>query len=169
MHVVSRSGLPSTVMCRSVWNPVPRAIAEVLALRDGKIRGANGGEVDVDRQINTMASVVYDGVIVPGGADSIRALSADGYAVHFVAEAYKHAKPVAAGDEGLAMLQHAGVNGVRHAGEGGDGGGQDVVADRGVVTANTGGGRLPDGFLEEFAAALGGHRVWNRDTDSVPA
>ena len=145
------------------------AFPEVLGLRDGTVRGTGGDDVKVDRAVNTMASVLYDAVIVPGGADSVRALSSDGYAVHFVAEAYKHAKPVAAGDEGLAMLQHAGVNGVRHAGEGGDGGGQDVVADRGVVTANTGGGRLPDGFLEEFAAALGGHRVWNRDTDSVPA
>jgi hypothetical protein len=37
-----------------------------------------------------------DAVVVPCGPDSIRTLSEDGYAVHFVAEAFRHAKPVAA-------------------------------------------------------------------------
>ena len=142
------------------------AVAEVLGLRDGTARGSDGDDVRVDRAISTMASVVYDAVIVPGGSESARALSADGYAVHFVAEAYKHAKPVAASDEGLAVLQRAGINDVRQAGaSGGDG----VVADRGVVTAAATGGALPEGFLAEFANALAGHRVWDRDTDSVAA
>ncbi|MBQ6640018.1 MAG: catalase, partial [Saccharopolyspora sp.] len=142
------------------------AVAEVLGLRDGTARGSDGDDVRVDRAISTMASVVYDAVIVPGGSESARALSADGYAVHFVAEAYKHAKPVAASDEGLAVLQRTGINDVRQAGaSGGDG----VVADRGVVTAAATGGALPEGFLAEFANALAGHRVWDRDTDSVAA
>ncbi|WP_338596031.1 catalase [Saccharopolyspora sp. SCSIO 74807] len=141
------------------------AVAEVLGLRDGTARGSDGDDVRVDRAINTMASVVYDAVIVPGGAESARALSADGYAVHFVTEAYKHAKPVAASDDGVSVLQRAGINDVRHAGASGDG----VVADRGVVTAAATGGTLPEEFLAEFANALAGHRVWDRDTDSVPA
>ncbi|GAB2670442.1 catalase [Saccharopolyspora gloriosae] len=140
------------------------ATAEVLGSRDGSVRGADDSDVPVDRAINTMSSALYDGVIVPGGSGSVRALSADGYAVHFVAEAFKHAKPVAASDEGLAMLQRAGVDKVRHAGEG-DG----VVSDKGVVTAAATGGALPDGFMAEFAAVLAGHRVWNRDTEHVVA
>ncbi|WP_243787875.1 catalase [Saccharopolyspora gloriosae] len=140
------------------------ATAEVLGTRDGAVRGADESDVRVDRAIATMSSALYDGVIVPGGSASVRALSADGYTVHFVAEAFKHAKPVAASDEGLALLQRAGVDGVRHAGDG-DG----VVSDKGVITAAATGGALPDEFMAEFATVLAGHRVWNRDTAHVVA
>jgi catalase len=140
------------------------AVAEVLGLRDGTARGAGGTDVDIDRAVNTVASVLYDGVIVPGGNESVRALSSDGYAVHFVAEAYKHAKPVAASDEGRALLQRAGVDELRHVEEA-----DRVVAHRGVVTAGHTSGSLPPGFLEEFASVLAQHRVWNRDTTAVSA
>ncbi|MEU5853638.1 catalase [Saccharopolyspora shandongensis] len=140
------------------------ATAEVLGLRDGDIRSADGDEVAVDRAMNTMGSVLYDGVIVPGGAESVRELSGDGFAVHFVAEAYKHSKPVAASDEGMELLQRAGVAEARKP-TGTDG----VVTELGVVTAAHTAGALPEGFIAEFAAALGKHRVWERDTSSVPA
>jgi catalase len=46
---------------------------------------------------------------VPGGADSVAALSQSGDALHFIAEAYKHAKPVAASGEGRDLIERAGV------------------------------------------------------------
>ncbi|GAA3358446.1 catalase [Saccharopolyspora gregorii] len=140
------------------------AIAEVLGTRDGSVRGADESQVEVDRAIPTVSSALYDAVIVPGGTDSVQALSKDGYAAHFVAEAFKHAKPVGASDEGLALLQRAGLDFVRHAGEG-----DNVVSDQGVVTAVPGGAGLPAEFIEEFAAVLAGHRVWDRDTTQVVA
>ncbi|GAA2792080.1 catalase [Saccharopolyspora taberi] len=140
------------------------ALAEVLGLHDGKVRGTDSAEVEVDRAVTTMSSVLYDGVIVPGGEESARALSADGYAVHFVAEAYKHHKPVAASDEGLTLLHRAGADSGRQASEG-DG----VVTDLGVVTAAGTGGGLPPNFIAEFASLLARHRVWDRDTSSTPA
>jgi catalase len=85
--------------------------------------------------------------------------------VHFFAEAFKHHKPVAASDDGLEVLREAGIaDQVRAPAEGGG-----PVADRGVVLAANTGGALPDGFLEEFAAALGEHRAWDRDTASTSA
>ncbi|MER7081272.1 catalase [Saccharopolyspora kobensis] len=140
------------------------ALVEVLGLRDGKISGTDGDEVSTDKAVHTMMSVLYDGVIVPGGAESVRALSEDGHVVHFVAEAYKHHKPVAASDEGMELLRRAGVAEAREP-SGGDG----VVTDLGVIMAAHTGGALPEGFVEEFAAALAQHRVWQRDTASVPA
>ncbi|MER7013762.1 catalase [Saccharopolyspora sp. NPDC000359] len=140
------------------------ALAEVLGLRDGKVRTADGDEVAADRAVHTMMSVLYDGVIVPGGAESVRALSEDGHVVHFVAEAYKHNKPVAASDEGMELLERAGIAEVRE-GSATDG----VVAELGVVLAGRTGGALPEGFVEEFASALSKHRIWDRRTSSVPA
>jgi catalase len=64
------------------------------------VRSATGDDLQADRAMNTMASVLYDAVVVPGGSESVQALSADGHAVHFVAEAFKHAKPVGASARG---------------------------------------------------------------------
>ncbi|QUH02720.1 catalase [Saccharopolyspora erythraea] len=139
------------------------AMPEVLGPRDGSVRGADSSEVTVDRAIPTMSSVLYDGVIVPGGEESVRTLASDGMAVHFVSEAYKHAKPVAASDDGLAMLRRAEVSEARESS--GDG----VVNDAGVVTAAATGGALPPNFIAEFASALAKHRIWERDTSAVPA
>ncbi|EUA19368.1 DJ-1/PfpI family protein [Mycobacterium xenopi 3993] len=86
------------------------AIPEVLApVGGGSLTGGSGGELAVDRAINTMASVLYDAVIVPCGPDSVAALSDDGYAVNFVTEAYKHLKPVGAFGAGIELLRKAGL------------------------------------------------------------
>src|SRR5947209_5698605 len=71
------------------------AVVEVLApVAGGTLRGGSGGELAVDRAFTTMASVLYDAVVVACGPDSVSTLSNDGYAVHFVVEAYKNLKPI---------------------------------------------------------------------------
>jgi hypothetical protein len=84
------------------------------------------------------------------GAPAIRErLSRSGDALHFIAEAYKHAKPIAATGEGRELIERAGVT---------DG--------AGVLTGD-GGGDVTAGLIE----ALGRHRVWERDAAAqlIPA
>ena len=140
------------------------AVPHVLSLRDGSVQAIGSGTVQVDARIDTLASVVFDAVLVPGSSESVQRLVADGYSAHFVAEAYKHFKPVGASDEGTAMLQRAGVTGVRYADDS-----QRVVNEYGVVTAVSEDGGLPAEFFAQFANVLAGHRVWNRDTTAVVA
>ncbi len=140
------------------------AIPELLAPTDGAVRGADGSDVVVDRAINTMASVVYDAVVVPGGEDSVATLSGDGYAVHFVAEAVKHAKAVGALGAGTALVERVSNGSARIAGDG-DG----MTTDRGVVSASGTDGSLPQGFVDSFCTALGQHRAWERPTAAIPA
>ncbi|WP_200171676.1 DJ-1/PfpI family protein [Tomitella cavernea] len=83
------------------------AVPEVLAFADSPVRTAGGGSMDVDRAVSTMASVLYDAVVVPGGTDAAGAFSQDGYVMHFIAEAYKHLKPIAALDTGIGLLNTA--------------------------------------------------------------
>ncbi|MGV0810869.1 catalase [Mycolicibacterium boenickei] len=136
------------------------AIVEVLAPSGGgTLRSASGGDLQVDRGLTTMASVLYDAVAVAGGADSVASLVQDGYAVHFVTEAYRHLKPVFAFGEGAEMLRAAGVIATEP--------GDQVTSRGGVVTAPS--GELPADFVEAAVAALAQHRVWERETDSVPA
>lgn len=139
------------------------AIVEVLApVAGGKLSGGSGGELPVDRAINTMASVLYDAVVVPCGPDSAQALSGDGYAMHFITEAYKHFKPVGAWGSGVDLLPKAGVP-ERLAED------TNVVVSQGVVSTTAAAGDLTDEFAEAFSSVLAQHRVWDRDTDPVPA
>ncbi len=140
------------------------AVPHVLSLRDGSVQAAASGHVTVDARVDTVASVLFDAVVIPGGSQSVHALSGDGYSVHFVTEAYKHFKPVAASREGVAMLQRAGVNGVRHADDA-----NPVVTDQGITTATSNDGSLPAEFMEQFATVLARHRVWERETGHIPA
>ncbi|OMC37029.1 catalase HPII [Mycobacterium sp. GA-1841] len=136
------------------------AIVEVLApTGGGTLRGASGGELKVDKGMTTMASVLYDAVAVAGGSESVQSLLQDGYAVHFVAEAYKHLKAVLAFGEGGEMLRAAGVVATLPA--------DQVSSTDGVITAPS--GDLPSEFIEAAVAVMAQHRVWDRDTDAVPA
>ena len=140
------------------------AVVELLAPTDGPVRCAGGDDpLMADRAINTMASVLYDAVAVPCGPDSVTALSADGYAVHFVTEAYKHAKAIAAFGAGVDLLAKAGLDTKVARGE------DELVVDAGVVTSTHAQDTLPPRFAERFAGLIAGHRIWTRDTAATPA
>jgi catalase len=139
------------------------AIPEVLApIGGGTLSGGTGGEIAVDRSFTSMASVLYDAVVVPCGPDAIETLAGDGYALHFVTEAYKHLKPVGAFGAGVKLLPKAGI-----AEQTADS--ANVVDAHGVVTTTAAAGDLSDEFFEAFASALAKHRAWDRETDAVPA
>jgi catalase len=114
-----------------------------------------------------MSSVLYDAVLVAGGEEAVDALIANGEAVHYASEAYKHAKPVGAIGAGVRLLAHAPMNDARLAESPGDG----LVDAHGVVTQA--GDDLAAGdlsaFAAAFAAAVARHRHFDRDLAGVPA
>jgi catalase len=139
------------------------AVVEVLApVAGGTLEGGSGGELPVDRAFTTMASVLYDAVVVACGPRSVSTLANDGYAVHFVVEAYKHLKPIGAFGAGIDLLRAAHIEN-RLAGD------TEVVSDQAVVTTTAAADEFPEQFVDEFAAALAQHRCWERQTDPVPA
>lgn len=139
------------------------AVVEVLApVAGGTLRGGSGGELPVDRAFTTMASVLYDAVVVACGPDSVSTLSNDGYAVHFVVEAYKHLKAIGAYGAGIRLLRAAHIE-ARQADD------TDVVSDQSVVTTAAAADDFPEEFVDEFVAAMAQHRCWQRCTDPVPA
>ena len=70
------------------------AVLEVIAAHGGEITCSLGKAVKVDRPAPNAPSVIYDAVIVPDG-DSAAKLAKTGLALAFLAEAYKHGKPLA--------------------------------------------------------------------------
>jgi catalase len=134
----------------------------VVSTRLGTCRG-DGGELEVDKTFSTAGSVVFDAVLVAGGDGAAAVLREHGDALHFVNEAFKHAKPVAAIGAGISVLDAACLHGVGLA----DAGEPGTTCDQGVVTAGV--GADPSDFSSQFLEAISAHRHWGREKDRVPA
>ena len=136
------------------------AVAELVAPKLGAVKGDDGATMPATKTFLTTASVLYDAVYVPGGKASVDTLSAQGDAVQFVLEAFRHCKAVGASGEGVRLLAKAGI-GVATS----DTRATKTTSVRGVVTSGEGGGR----FAKELVAAIARHRHWDRDDKAVPA
>ena len=121
-----------------------------LALKLGELKGA-GGPILVDHSIFTMPSVVFDAVYIPNGPDAMKVLWGSGVVLNFVAEAYKHAKAIAAGADVSDILVAAGIQ-------------ASPGEESGIVIGGA------NAIAARFIATIGRHRVWGRaDLDAIPA
>jgi catalase len=120
------------------------ALMELIAPHAGTITDSAGKPQKVNRAAPNAPSVVYDAVIVPGGVPDA---ATDGLAIHFVNEAFRHGKPIAAIGSGSALLDATSF---------------PSTAD-GVVT-----GDKTKAVLDGFVEALKQHRFPRRDIASVP-
>jgi catalase len=134
------------------------AICEILAPHGGQLEGG----LSADRALQTMASVLYDAVLVAGGRASVDKLRANGTAMRYVTEAYKHCKPLAAIGDGVELLREAPLN---HAPLSDNG----LTAELGVVTlANPNGDDLAE-FAAALTDAITAHRYYDRQVAAIPA
>ncbi len=118
------------------------AQGKIVATHLGALTGADGDELPIDFSLLTASSVLFDAVYVPGGADSVAALSLERDAVEFVTEAYRHCKPIAASGEGIDLLRAAGIAE-----------GQGVSTSKGAATPEN---------VKSFLNAMAQHRFWTR-------
>ncbi|MEH6307207.1 catalase [Olivibacter sp. CPCC 100613] len=81
------------------------AVVHIIAPRLNAVIGKSGKEVAVDESFLTAASVLYDAVYVPRGTNSVATLEAEANAVHFLNEAFKHCKAIAADEQALQVLE----------------------------------------------------------------
>ncbi len=80
--------------------------SDVIAPHEGTIT-TTAGPVTVNYSLLTTRSVQYDAIYVPGGKRAVTALSANGEALHFIEEAYKHYKSIAATSDGHNLVRTA--------------------------------------------------------------
>ncbi len=135
------------------------AVTKIIAPKMGSIVGTDGQAIHVDQSFLTAASVLFDAVYLPSGAKSAQALIVEPDAIHFVNEAYRHCKAIAASGDGADVLQESYVGATL------DRSGKKAQA------ANAGSlGVLIDPSPEEFIRAIAGHRFWERESArKVPA
>ena len=119
------------------------AMVTIIAPRHGFVTTKSGDEYPIDDSLLTAASVVFDAVYVAGG-DSVKTLSTNPDALHFVAEAFKHCKPIGSDKDAVDFLKKA-IPEIK-------------LPTKGVST---------NGDLQEFVKDIGQHRFWKREVNPV--
>ncbi|HET6767113.1 MAG TPA: catalase [Chitinophagaceae bacterium] len=136
------------------------ALCDVIAPRLGFISGENDIDIPVDKSLMTTASVFYDAVYVPGGTNSVATLEADADAIHFLNEAFKHCKAIAADDDAIQVLEATYF--ARKLPEDND---DDTVNTEGIII-----GIDAENLSRQFIEAIRQHRFWDREVPrKVPA
>ncbi|KAA5537487.1 catalase [Taibaiella lutea] len=135
-------------------------VVEVIAPRQGYILSANDTEIPVHQSFLTAASVLYDAVYLPGGTNSVASVEAEADAIHFLNEAFKHCKAIAA-DEGAVQVLEATYFFKKLPDEFSE----DTVLKEGLIVSNDS-AKLADLFVKAIAQ----HRFWDREKPrKVPA
>lgn len=123
------------------------AVAKLVAPHLGQLR-TTGEALKIDFSLQTTASVMFDGVYVAGGEQSVRALRQQPDAVHFLNEAFRHCKPVGSADAGRELLQAAAYAGA-----------EELLKSQGVSVGSS---------PEQFVADLATGRFWQRELKAEP-
>lgn len=138
------------------------AVCRFVGAQLGSVSTATGKLLTVDQTFSNMPSVMFDAVLIPGGAECTQTLCTMGEAVHFVLEAYKHCKTICALNEGHQLLATLGFKSA---------GNPEMidVPTPGVLLADA--RKVLDGQVSvDFQAALSVHRHWDRlNAQAVPA
>lgn len=124
------------------------AHAKILGPTSAPVTTADGQVLPVDASMEGLPSIAFDAIFVPGGAESIKALSRDGVALHYVLEAYKHLKAIGLHGEARQLLVEL-----------------KLEVDAGLIED------AEASNFSRFFAAIAQHRIWGREAKAkgVPA
>jgi catalase len=122
------------------------AVPRFVGSRLGSVNGRDG-MIEVDVPVDAAPSVLFDAVVI-GGGKAHAVLAADGRMVEFVKDQYRHCKPMLIFGNDTVLLAKAGIS-------------LDANGDPGLILAAT---DDVEAVVEAFVTALGGHRVFDRET-----
>lgn len=132
-----------------------KAVVEIIAPHQGSIISENDEAIPVHQSFLTAASVLYDAVYVPGGTNSVATLEAEPDALHFLNEAFRHCKAIAADDDAMQVLEATNFHKKL----------KDRTGEEGIVV-NKNAKQLSTDFIN----AVKQHRFWDREkARKVPA
>ncbi|TPX07947.1 uncharacterized protein E0L32_010402 [Thyridium curvatum] len=145
----------------------------VIAPRRSAIKPAGGGaSVKPDHHLEGFRSTMVDAIFIPGGEQSIKALSSNGRALHWVREAFGHLKAIGATGEAVSFVRTAvSLPAVEVSSS------EEAVESYGVVTLgnpNTDSlSKVVDivkngkKFTDKFFHAIAMHRNWDRELQGL--
>jgi catalase len=127
------------------------ATVHVIAPKLGTIAAEDGTEITIDKSLRNAASVFYDAVFVPGGSNSVATIACEPDAIHFLNEAFRHCKAIAA-DEAAGQV----IDETYFA--------KKMELDEGVLIGKT------NAIGKDFVGAIAQHRFWSREKPrKIPA
>ena len=136
------------------------AVVSIIAPKLGVILSKNDEEILADQSLLGAASVLFDAVYVPGGKISVATLEADADAIHFLNEAFKHCKAIAADEEAIQVLEGTYFSKKLPA----DYSDESVMTEGIVVSSDA------KKLAKQFVEAIKKHRFWDREKPrKVPA
>jgi catalase len=131
----------------------PRFVGMRLGTIDGGgAGGTKGSGIEVDVTFETMPSVLFDAVAIPGGRNERDPLAKSPDAIQFVSDQYRHCKPILVMGHGKMLAEAAGVKAVLQSGE----------IDSGVLIFQNEG---LDQILPQFMESIAAHRHFDREAD----
>lgn len=121
-------------------------VVRLVGQRIGPVAPDGGPALDADASLDNQPSAVFDGAVVPGGAAAAERLRADGRALEFLRDAFRHGKTLMGMDEGKQLFAAAGI--------------QPDEADGGLLLVDG----MPGDAAPLFLEALARHRHPERET-----
>jgi len=128
------------------------AVPRYVGARLGTVATEDGDTLEVEVTLETMPSVLFDAVAVPGGHGSVKTLGNLGHVLEFLKDQYRHAKPVLALGEAAALIENAGISAMLPSGK----------PDPGVLVVEDG---QEAKALAAFVKAIARHRHHEREMD----
>jgi catalase len=132
------------------------AVPRYVAARLGSVQTEDGSTLNVEVTLETMPSVLFDALALPGGKGAVTQLANIGHALEFIKDQYRHAKPIFAAGAAAALVENAGVPAVLPSGE----------PDPGVLIV--GPDETVSAALPRLVKAIARHRHHERETDPPP-
>ena len=123
------------------------AVVRFVGPRIGPFAAPEGGKLDADASLENAPSVLFDAVVVPGGEAAMDVLAADGRAIEFLRDQFRHCKAICAMGAGTQLLDAAGLG--------------EVLGEPGVLVSEA----YDRKVVEAFAALVAEHRALARETD----
>lgn len=137
------------------------AKVELIAPKLGELSTAKKKSLVIDHSFLTASSVLFDAVYIPGGIKSIDTLKNEPDAIHFINEAFRHCKAIAAVGEAVELLKDTYI--AKSANIGKQFSSEEQA---GVLIGNN---DLKT-FTASFVKAIAKHRFWERELErKVPA
>ncbi len=132
----------------------------MIAPKLGFVKAESDVLIEVNQSLLTAASVLYDAVYVPGGTNSVATIEAEADAVHFLNEAFKHCKAIAADEQALQVLEATYFSKKL----------PPDFSDESVLTEGIIVHKDLKKLTARFIVAIAQHRFWNREKPrKVPA
>jgi catalase len=121
-------------------------VVRLVGQRIGPLQAEDGSALDADASLDNHPSGLFDGAVVPGGDAAAKRLQADGRALEFLRDAFRHGKTLLGLGQGAQVFGAAGI-----------------APDEGDAGLLMGGG-APAKSAAAFIEALAKHRHPERET-----